>query len=80
MPQAKVFSTSTCDWCTKAKELLVSKGIEVQMISLDDQNSRALFRRDMSKAGYGIIKTVPQIFIDDHYVGGYEDLEAFLGC
>ena len=80
MRKARVFSTSTCTWCVKAKELLVSKGIEVVEINLDNQNKRALFRRNMSRAGYGVIETVPQIFIDDHYVGGYEDLEAFLGC
>lgn len=78
--RAKVFSKSDCPWCVKAKELLVAKGYEVEEVNLDDQNKRALFRRNMSRAGYGVPSTVPQIFVDDTYVGGYEDLERFMGC
>lgn len=74
MQKAKVFTIKNCQWCEKAKDLLESRGYEVQMVSVDNQNTRALWRRNMSKAGYGVPSTVPQIFIDDQYIGGYDDL------
>lgn len=80
MQKARVFTKVNCPWCDKAKELLTEKGIEFKEVKLDNQNTAALFRRNMSRAGYGVPSTVPQIFVDDTYVGGYEDLVKFMGC
>lgn len=66
-----VYSTATCPYCVHAKELLTRKGIEFTEIRID---------LDPSKRDEMISKsnryTVPQIFINDQSIGGYDDLYA----
>ena len=67
-----MYTTAVCPYCIRAKQLLKSRGvneIEEVRIDLDPQ------RRDemMQKTGR---RTVPQIYIDDLHVGGFDDLRA----
>ena len=67
-----MYSTGVCPYCTMAERLLKAKGIdEIEKIRIDlDPEQRALM---MEKTGR---RTVPQIYIGDTYVGGFDDLSA----
>ena len=67
-----MYSTGVCPYCVMAERLLKAKGIEdVQKIRIDlDPQQRALM---MEKTGR---RTVPQIYIGDTHVGGFDDLNA----
>lgn len=73
-----IFGKSVCEYCIRARELLESLGISYVYNSVDDP--KALF--EMQELVYdktGIIaKTVPQIFNNWEYVGGYTELEKLL--
>lgn len=70
MAKVIVYSSANCSYCTRAKQLLESKGIEYQEIRID-QDEKA--REKMMAEGR---RTVPQIFINDQAIGGYDDLYA----
>ncbi len=72
MTRVVVYSKETCPYCVKAKELLKSKGAEFEEIRIDLQPEK----RDEMIARAGGRLTVPQIFIGDLHVGGYDDLFA----
>ena len=67
-----MYSTGVCPYCNMAERLLKAKGIdEIEKIRIDlDPDQRALM---MQKTGR---RTVPQIYIGDTHVGGFDDLSA----
>lgn len=72
MPKIEVYSTAVCPYCVSAKNLLKSKGLEWNEVRIDMDPSA----RDAMLARSGGRRTVPQIFINDHHVGGFDDLVA----
>jgi len=71
MAKIIIYSTATCPYCDRAKELLDAKGVSYQEIRIDlDDAAR---QEMMTKSGR---RTVPQIFINDEAVGGFDDLYA----
>lgn len=67
MATVEMYTTQTCPSCIRAKRLLASKGIDVQEIDVSFDRSAM-----MERAGGRM--TVPQIFIDDQGIGGFDDL------
>lgn len=67
--KATMISKETCPWCDKAKELLAKHNVELTITYIGDVQQ---LQQHVPGA-----QTVPQIFIDEQYVGGYEDLERF---
>lgn len=67
-----MYSTAVCPYCVRAERLLVAKGVaEIEKIRVDlDPEQRMLM---MQKTGR---RTVPQIYIGDTHVGGFDDLYA----
>ena len=74
-----VYGFDGCAYCEKAKELLQSKDLEYVYHDVIKNGHGAL--EDMQQHVYeasGIYpRTVPQIFVDDRYIGGYDDLSAY---
>lgn len=72
MASIVMYTTATCPYCMNAERLLASKGIkEINKIRIDLQpEQRAIM---MEKTGR---RTVPQIYIDDRHIGGFDDLRA----
>ncbi len=70
--KVRMYSTGVCPYCNMAERLLKSKGIdEIEKIRVDlEPEQRALM---MEKTGR---RTVPQIYIGDVHVGGFDDLSA----
>ncbi|MFL6551090.1 MAG: glutaredoxin 3 [Povalibacter sp.] len=66
-----MYSTSYCGYCMRARSLLERKGVPIQEIKVDeDMREREAM---MKRSGR---RTVPQIFIGERHVGGYDDLAA----
>ena len=64
-----MYSTRFCPYCVRARSLLQSKGVSFTDISVD---GRADLRREMTQRSGR--RTVPQIWIGDRHVGGFDDL------
>lgn len=72
MPKVVMYCTAVCPYCINAERLLGSKGVtEIEKIRIDLQPE--LREPMIEKTGR---RTVPQIFIDDRHVGGYDDMAA----
>ena len=66
-----MYTTAVCPYCQMAERLLVSKGVTIEKVRIDlDPQRRAEM---MEKTGR---RTVPQIYVGDTHVGGYDDLAA----
>ena len=72
MTKVRMYSTAVCPFCVRAEMLLNSKGVtEIEKIRVDLDPGR---RAEMtSRTGR---RTVPQIYIGDMHVGGFEELAA----
>ncbi len=70
--KVRMFSTGVCPYCNMAERLLKAKGVDViEKIRIDlEPDQRALM---MEMTGR---RTVPQIYIGDTHVGGFDDLSA----
>ncbi|AFP85404.1 Glutaredoxin, GrxC family [secondary endosymbiont of Heteropsylla cubana] len=71
MANIKIYTKITCPFCHRAKELITSKKISFKEISID---GRSDLREEMIKISGQT--TVPQIFINNKHIGGYDDLYA----
>ena len=72
MPRILMYCTKVCPYCVRAEQLLAKKGIAsdtIEKIRVDNHpEQRAEMMRITGR------RTVPQIFIGDRYVGGFDDL------
>ena len=71
MAFVKVYTTSYCPYCTKAKDLLVSLGIEFEEIDVEHD---VQLREELSEK-YSW-RTVPMIVAGDEFLGGFDDMSA----
>jgi glutaredoxin 3 len=71
-PAVVMYSTNWCGYCQRARNLLERKGVAVRDIKLDDEPGQ----RPVMLQRTGGLRTVPQIFIGELHVGGYDELAA----
>ena len=72
MSQVRMYRTAGCGFCQRAEMLLKSKGVtEIENIRIDLDSAR----RDEMMARTGR-RSVPQIYIGEVHVGGFDDLAA----
>jgi glutaredoxin 3 len=72
MAKVTMYSTGVCPYCQMAERLLTTKGVAaIEKIRIDLEPQRRA--EMMEKTGR---RTVPQIYIGDTHVGGYDDLAA----
>jgi len=72
MAKITMYVTATCPYCLNAERLLQSKGIkDINKIRVDLEPQLRLVM--MEKSGR---RTVPQIYINEHHIGGFDDLSA----
>lgn len=72
MNRIVIYSTASCPYCVAAKQFLDRKGLAFDEIRVDLDPAK---REEMLTRAAGR-RTVPQIFIGDAHVGGYDDLVA----
>ena len=68
----KVYGTRICLYCDKAEHLLKTKDLPFEKIYIDEDDDAKSY---IVEQGF---KTVPQIWLDDKWIGGYDDLVRFL--
>jgi glutaredoxin 3 len=72
MARIVMYSTAVCPYCIRAEQLLQRKGVtEIEKIRIDLQPE--LRTAMVEQTGR---RTVPQIFINEQHIGGYDDLAA----
>lgn len=71
-PEIVMYSTGWCPYCVRARALLERKGLAFREVKIDEDPAE----RDAMLARSGGRRTVPQIFVGDHHVGGFDDLYA----
>ena len=67
-----MYSGDPCPYCGAAKALLKSKNVEFEEFDIwkDPAKAKEMLQRTNGK------RTIPQMFIGDHYIGGNDDLQA----
>ena len=72
MNPVRMFTTQVCPYCIRAKQLLKQRGVEaIDEIRVDlDPSQRSAMIAQTGR------RTVPQIFIGETHVGGYDDMAA----
>jgi glutaredoxin 3 len=71
MPEIVIYTGRLCPYCTMAKKLFDRKGVSYTEIDVDSEPG--LRQELMQKTRR---RTVPQIYIGDHHIGGFDDLHA----
>ena len=72
MTKVLMYTTGYCPYCTRAEMLLKQKGVSsIEKIRIDEDPAE----RDAMMARTGR-RTVPQIYIGEQHVGGFDDLAA----
>lgn len=70
MPEVVMYSTNTCPFCDRAEKLLNKKGAQVTRYKIDEDRGKL---KEMLQRTNGA-RTVPQIFIGDKHIGGFDEL------
>ncbi len=71
-PDIVMYSTHVCAYCERARQLFARKGVSFREIKIDDSPEQ----RDIMLQRSGGRRTVPQIFIGERHVGGFDDMAA----
>jgi glutaredoxin len=71
--KAIVWSKNQCPYCVQAKALLEMKGIE-----FEERNVQEDWTKEQLLEAVPTARTLPQIFLDDNYIGGFTELKAHL--
>ena len=70
MSKIEIYTTDYCPYCVRAKSLLKSKNLDFTEIEIkSDQDRMDLIKKSQGR------RTVPQIFINDKHIGGFDDLD-----
>jgi glutaredoxin 1 len=70
-----IFGHRACGFCRQAKAVLQANAVEFNYIDIHEES---ISQADLSKKIGQPAKTVPQIFYNDLYVGGYQELIKYL--
>tara|TARA_Y100000996_G_C22440703_1_gene609673 strand:+ start:367 stop:615 length:249 start_codon:yes stop_codon:yes gene_type:complete len=68
--EAKIYSTKICPYCVRAKMLLEKRNIKYIEYKVDEDSEKYMEMLELS----GGRQSVPQIFLDEKHIGGYDDL------
>lgn len=69
----EIYTTQLCPYCDQAKALFKEKGLEYSEIRVDTDAEKMTEMLERSQR-----RTVPQIFINNHHVGGFDDLKQLV--
>jgi glutaredoxin 3 len=70
MVKVRVYTTAYCAFCDAAKRLLKQRNIVFEEIDVSEGSARAELKQ---RTGW---RTVPQVFLDEELIGGYQELAA----
>ena len=69
-----IYTKDNCDWCVKAKRLMIDLGIPYKELKLNEDYNKDELRKLVPET---LPLTVPQVFKFNSRIGGYEDLAAY---
>ncbi|MCH9637180.1 glutaredoxin [Candidatus Rickettsiella isopodorum] len=69
MPKVVIYTTLGCPYCANAKELLTKKGVKYEEVQVDKDANKLAEMVKLSNR-----RSVPQIFINNKSIGGFDDL------
>ncbi|MEE2769459.1 MAG: glutaredoxin 3 [Pseudomonadota bacterium] len=69
----EIYTTQMCPYCDQAKNLFKDKGLDYNEIRVDSDPAKMTEMLERSQR-----RTVPQIFINEHHVGGFDDLKQLV--
>ena len=72
MAKVEIYTKAFCPYCTRALKLLASKGVEPEQFDVTMGGPK---KAEMVERSGGRM-TMPQLFIDDRHIGGYDDMSA----
>ncbi len=72
MVNIDIYTSRSCPYCARAKALLKSKGVSFNELEVD--GNPELIAESVKRSDG--MRTVPQIFIENYHVGGYDDLSS----
>ncbi|MGO1367767.1 MAG: glutaredoxin 3 [Senegalia sp. (in: firmicutes)] len=67
----KIYTTSTCPFCLRAKRLMDNKGVEYEEIEISNNMEKLEELKKETNSS-----TVPQIFVDNKFIGGCDEIVA----
>lgn len=71
-PAVVMYTTSWCPYCARARHLFTAKGVAFTEIDVEEVEGA----REQMRARSGGRNTVPQIFVGERHLGGYDDTRA----
>lgn len=75
MKRFTIFGHQACGFCRQAKAVLESKDLEFRYVDIHEEG---ISQADLAETVGQPVRTVPQIFHGEEYVGGYQELMQFL--
>lgn len=73
MKPVTVYSKKVCPYCDRAKQLLQTKNVDYQEVMVDEDEQEMAKMKELSGR-----RTVPQIFVGDEPIGGFDELYALV--
>ena len=73
--KAKIYTKDNCTFCVQAKTLMKIRGIEWEELNMQKVPAMRAELMEKCEAINVIPRTVPQIWIDDEYIGGFQELK-----
>jgi len=71
MAEVKIFTKSSCPYCTRVKEFFKSKGVAFEEVDLQNKPEELAALKDRTG-----LRTVPQVFVGEQLIGGCDDTLA----
>ena len=75
--KAEVYTKNSCPFCVQAKLLLSMKGVEIVKHNFQTDPSKREELFEKAAAINVVPRTAPQIWLDDEYIGGFDQLKAY---
>lgn len=72
MSKITIYGRPSCSWCEAAKNLADDEGLDYEYVNIDEGDNKATLMNLVEG-----VKTVPQIFVGETLVGGYESFESY---
>jgi len=73
--KAQIYTKDSCTFCVQAKTLMNIRGIDYEELNMQTTPAKKVELMEKCEAINVIPRTVPQIWIDDEYVGGFQELK-----
>jgi glutaredoxin 1 len=75
MKRFTIFGREGCGYCRQAKAVMESKDLEFRYVDIHEEG---ISQDDLAKTVGKPVRTVPQIFHGEEYIGGYQELMEYL--